>query len=213
MNHEGWGREQGLSKSPGGQADGAASGFLDDGEVSLCSMTMGSELFGIDTGKVREVLGRSTVRSVAEAMGGTTPATHGMGSAPANLRPVPLAPSYIAGVIPYRGEVLTTLSLRALLGRKDPGTGGCVMVLDDKETGELLGLMVDNVGRVVTVKEAMLEANPRTLDARSRALFAGAYKMTGSLIVRIDPARLHPSRLAATGIFGAVSGGGPSCAR
>ena len=35
---------------------------------------------------------------------------------------VPLAPAYIAGVMPYRGEVLTTVSLRALLGMED-GSG------------------------------------------------------------------------------------------
>jgi purine-binding chemotaxis protein CheW len=116
---------------------------------------------------------------------------------------VPLSPAYVAGVIPYRGEVLTTLSLRALLGGAQGMPGGCVLVLDDEETGELLGLMVDAVSGVVTVRESMLEANPCTLSARSKALFGGVYKMSAGLMVRIDPRRLSPGRLAATGLFDA----------
>ncbi len=51
--------------------------------------------FGIDTRKIREVLGER------------------------DLQRVPMAPAFIAGVVPYRGEVLTTVNLRALLGLGD----------------------------------------------------------------------------------------------
>ena len=86
-----------------------------------------------------------------------------------------MAPSFIAGMMPYRGEVLTTLSLRSLLGRKERRSTGSVLVLDDGGTNERLGLMVDAVCGVVTVQrtEAM-RANPSTLDARSQALFDGS---------------------------------------
>jgi purine-binding chemotaxis protein CheW len=165
------------------------NGLVGEGEISLCSMSLGRELFGIDTSKVREVLG------------------------PSLLRTVPLSPGYIAGIIPYRGDVLTTLSFRALLGRPESSCAGCVLVLDDEESGERLGLMVDGVGGVVTVRKDTLEANPSTLDARSKALFDGAYKMTAGLIVRIDPQRLRPGLLAATGLFVDGLRGDGVCAR
>ena len=181
----------------------ARVGLLEEGEVSLCSMSMGGRLFGIDTAKVREVLGRSDRGMRLGQQGGQ----HQMGSgARSDLRKVPLAPSFIAGVIPYRGEVLTTLSLQALLGGGAERPGGCVLVLDFDGTSERLGLMVDEVGGVVTVKKSTLEENPCTLDARSKALFDGAYKLPSALIVRIDPQRLHPGRLAATGLFSGVQG-------
>ncbi len=63
-----------------------------DEMVSMCSLTAGDEVFGIDTMRVREVLGMRVVQKI------------------------PLAPGYITGVIPNRGSVLTTVSLRALLG-------------------------------------------------------------------------------------------------
>jgi len=148
--------------------------------VSLCSLRAGSGLFGIDTRQIREVLGKTTPQRV------------------------PLAPDYIAGVVPYRGEVLTTVSLRALLGLERWTGVNCVLVLDDEENERGFGLMVDGVGGVVTLGRDALETNPGALDARSEALFDGACRMPSGLIVRLDPGRLRPSRLAESGLFGAA---------
>lgn len=150
--------------------------------VSLCSMFAGSESFGIDTRKIREVLGKR------------------------ELQRVPLAPSMIAGVVPYRGEVLTTVNFRALLGMSDYSETCCVLVLDDDDGGERFGLAVDEVGGVVTVNRKMLEANPTTLDPRCKWLFDGAYKMQTGLLVQLDPQKLRPSRLTETGFFKQTNG-------
>ena len=186
------------------EAEGLQALLAAEAEVSLCSIRMGEELFGIATSQVREVLGRAD-RGSGRMATGVVQARH-------DLRRVPLAPAYVAGVIPYRGEVLTTLSLRALLGGGQESAGGCVLVLDDEETGELLGLMVDAVSGVVTVAESMREPNPCTLSARGKALFDGVYKMPSGLMVRIDPKRLSPGRLSATGLFDTDERGAP-CAR
>ncbi len=154
----------------------------EDDTVSLCSMFAGGESFGIDTCKIREVLGKR------------------------ELQRVPLAPALIAGVVPYRGEVLTTVNFRALLGMEEYAGTGCVLVLDDDDGGERFGLVVDEVGGVVTVKRKMLEANPTTLEARCKWLFDGAYKMQTGLLVQLDPQKLRPSRLTETGLFKQVNG-------
>ena len=145
--------------------------------VSLCSMFAGSESFGIDTRKIREVLGKR------------------------ELQRVPLAPMFVGGVVPYRGEVLTTVNFRAVLGMEAYPGMSCVLVLDDDDGAERFGLMVDAVGGVVTVSRKMLEANPSTLEARSKWLFDGAYKMQTGLMVQLDPQKLRPSRLAESGLF------------
>ena len=156
----------------------SSTGALRGEAVSICSLRAGTGLFGIDTRQIREVLGATAPQRV------------------------PLAPGYIAGVVPYRGEVLTTVSFRALLGL-ERGTGAnCVLVLDDEETEEHFGLMVDGVGGVLMMEQDALEANPSALDARSLALFDGAYRMQTGLVVRLDPQRLRPSRLAQSGLFG-----------
>lgn len=145
--------------------------------VSLCSMFAGEESFGIDTRKIREVLGKR------------------------ELQRVPMAPAYIGGVVPYRGEVLTTVNFRALLGMAEHSTVSCVLVLEDDEGAERFGLAVDEVGGVVTVNRRMLEVNPSTLETRAKWLFDGAYKMQTGLMVQLDPKKLRPSRLAETGLF------------
>lgn len=150
--------------------------------VSLCSMFAGSESYGIDTRKIREVLGKR------------------------ELQRVPLAPAMIAGVVPYRGEVLTTVNFRALLGMNEHSETGCVLVLDDDDGGERFGLVVDEVGGVVTVNRKTLEANPTTLEAKCKWLFDGAYKMQTGLLVQLDPQKLRPSRLTETGFFKQTNG-------
>jgi purine-binding chemotaxis protein CheW len=159
--------------------------------VSLCSLYAGSESFGIDTRKIREVLGER------------------------ELQRVPMSPTFIAGVVPYRGEVLTTVNLRALLGMEAHGGRCCVLVMEDDDVAERFGLVVDAVGGVVTVSRQMLEANPCTLEARGKWLFDGAYKMESGLMVRLDPQKLSPSRLSETGLFRAGVNGGtdasPDC--
>ncbi len=151
--------------------------------VSLCSIHAGSESFGIDTRKIREVLGQREPQHV------------------------PMSPPFVAGVVPYRGEVLTTVNLRALLGMKAHTGGCCVLVMEDEEVAERFGLVVDGVGGVVTVSERMLEENPCTLEARGRWLFDGAYKIEAGLMMRLDPRRLCPSRLSETGLFRKITNG------
>jgi purine-binding chemotaxis protein CheW len=152
--------------------------FGDRGDnVSLCSLRAGSGLFGIDTRQIREILGK------------TVP------------QPVPLAPPYVAGIVPYRGEALTTLSLRALLGLDPSPAANCVLVLDDHEAGEFFGLIVDTVGGVVAIARDTVQPTPSTLDARSLALFDGAVEMDHGLMVLLDPARLSPTCLAKSGLF------------
>jgi purine-binding chemotaxis protein CheW len=149
----------------------------EDDSISLCSMFAGNESFGIDTSKIREVLGKR------------------------ELERIPMAPAFVAGVVPYRGDVLTTVSFRALLGLPESSEAGCVLVLDDDEGQERFGLTVDSVGGVVTVSRRMLEANPCTLESRGKWLFDGAYKMATGLMVQLDPQKLRPSRLAESGMF------------
>ena len=152
--------------------------------VSLCSMFVGGQSFGIDTRRIGEVLGGR------------------------DLQRVPMAPAFIGGVVPYRGEVLTTVNFRALLGVKEKSETNCVLVLEDEDASQRFGLVVDAVGGVVTVSRKMFEANPSTLDARGMWLFDGAYKMPSGLMVQLDPQRLRPLRLAEAGMFRENGSGG-----
>jgi len=138
--------------------------------LEMCSVRIGQTLFGIP------------ITHILEIVGGTQP------------QRVPLAPEFVGGLVHYRGDVLTTVSLRQLLGL--PNREGRQDILVLESTGGCFGLLVDSVVEVLTVSSADHEPNPSILDERRRALFAGAYKLSEGLLVMLDPERLDPLRLA-----------------
>jgi purine-binding chemotaxis protein CheW len=135
----------------------------------MCSVRLGSTLFGVP------------ITHILEIVGGARP------------QPVPLAPQFVGGLVHYRGDVLTTVSLRHLL--QLPPRDGPQDILVLESTGGCFGLLVDSVGEVLTVSSVDYEPNPSILDERRRALFVGAYKLKDSLLVMLDPERLDPVRL------------------
>jgi purine-binding chemotaxis protein CheW len=147
--------------------------------LEMCSVRVGQTLFGIPITHILEIVG--------------------------NTRPqnVPLAAEFVGGLVHYRGDVLTTVSLRQLLGmpvQNSDGKAGKeghhdILVLES--SGGCFGLLVDSVGEVLTVSAADHEPNPSTLDDRRSALFAGAYKLRQGLLVMLDPERLDPMHLGA----------------
>jgi purine-binding chemotaxis protein CheW len=137
--------------------------------AEMCSVRVAQTLFGVPITHILEIVGS------------------------ARPQPVPLAPSFVGGLVHYRGDVLTTVSMRHLL--RLPPKDGPQDVLVLESSGGCFGLLVDSVGEVLTVSSADYEPNPSILDERRRGLFAGAYKLKDSLLVMLDPERLDPMRL------------------
>jgi len=136
----------------------------------VCSVQVGDTLYGIPIAHVLEILGK--------------PAT----------QPVPLAPYFVGGLVHYRGEVLTAVSLRRLLGMEPAKAPEDVLVFETAEG--LFGLFVDSVGEVLHVSSAEHEPNPATLESRRQALYTGAWKLKDRLLVGLEPERLEPMHLA-----------------
>ena len=137
--------------------------------VEVCSVRVGATLFGIPIQHILEIVGS------------------------ARPQPIPLAPGFVGGLVHYRGDVLTTVSLRYLLDLPPLDRAQDVLVLES--AGGCFGLQVDSVGEVLTVSAVDHEPNPSILDARRQALLAGAYKLKSGLLVMLDPERLDPARL------------------
>jgi purine-binding chemotaxis protein CheW len=139
--------------------------------VEMCTVRLGNTVFGVPITHILEIVGA------------------------ARPRPVPLAPVFVGGLVHYRGDVLTTVSLRQLLDMPPKDGPQDILVLES--SGGCFGLLVDSVGEVLTVSSADHEPNPSILDGRRRALFAGAYKLKDSLLVMLNPEQLDPMRLGA----------------
>ena len=139
--------------------------------AEVCSVRLGKTLFGVPITHILEIVGAS------------------------QPQPVPLAPGYVGGLVHYRGDVLTTVSLRRLLDL--PPHEGTQDILVLESAGGNFGLLVDSVGEVLTVSATDYEPNPSILDERRRNLLAGAYKLKDGLLVMLDPDRLDPVHLGA----------------
>ena len=137
--------------------------------VEVCSVRVGTTLFGIPIQHILEIVGS------------------------ARPQPIPLAPGFVGGLIHYRGDVLTTVSLRYLLDLPPLDGAQDVLVLES-EAG-CFGLQVDSVGEVLSVSGIDYEPNPSILNERRRTLLAGAYKLKESLLIMLDPERLDPAQL------------------
>jgi purine-binding chemotaxis protein CheW len=149
---------------------------IEDG-IEMCSVRVGETLFGVPIMRILEIL--------------DGPAT----------RPVPLAPAHIGGLVHYRGEILTTVSLRSLLGLPPHAEPSDLLVFEGRDgegRDDYFGLLVDAVGEVLTVTLEEFEPNPSTLDDSRKALFAGAYKLDNGLLIMLDPASFDPMQLFQT---------------
>ncbi len=110
----------------------------------VCSVRLAETWFGVPITHILEIVGS------------------------ARPQPVPLAPAYVGGLVHYRGDVLTTVSLRHLLGLPPKDGHQDILVLES--AGGCFGLLVDSVGEVLTVSSADHEPNPSILDQRRKAL-------------------------------------------
>jgi len=138
--------------------------------TEVCSVRVGAGLFGLP------------ITHILEIVAGTRP------------EPVPLAPAFVGGLVHYRGDVLTTVSLRRVLDL--PSREGSQDMLVVESAGGCFAVLVDSVGEVLTVCPAEFEANPSTLSEQRRMLFTGACKLKDGLMIMLDPERLDPMLLA-----------------
>lgn len=139
----------------------------------VCSVRLGERMLGIP------------IRPILEIVGGVRP------------QPVPLAREFVGGLVHYRGDVLTTVSLRHLFDM--PPTDRVQDLLVMEGTGGCFGLLVDKVLEVTQVQECDYEPNPSTLMGSRMGLIDGAYKLKQGLMVMLDPDRLDPLKLAQAG--------------
>ncbi len=135
----------------------------------VCSVHIGDELFAVRLTDVVEV----TANTV--------------------LRDCPLSPAYVAGLMQYRGDVLTVVCLRTLL-EMQPCSGAENVVVMNSEHG-LFALLVDRIGEVLAVDADSYEPVPATVETQRQELFSGTFQLEHRLLTLLNIQRLEPSAL------------------
>ena len=103
-----------------------------------------------------------------------------------SVTPVPLAPPQVQGFLNLRGQIVTAVSLRAVLGlppRVEASPHMNVVVQRDEE---LFSLIVDEVGDVLEVGDQEVEPTPETLDPLWKTRSLGVIRLEQGLLVVLD---------------------------
>lgn len=98
---------------------------------------------------------------------------------------VPLADAEVAGLINLRGQIVTAIDLRKVMGlgaRNEKLPMNIVVRSDDGP----LSLLVDEIGDVVEVEKESFEDPPETLEVSFRHLIKGVYKLQEKLMLVLD---------------------------
>jgi purine-binding chemotaxis protein CheW len=134
---------------------------VDQGTELLTTFYIGSECYGVEVLKVQEVTG--------------TPV----------IVPVPLAPVFVRGLINLRGQLATALGLRELFGENLSGKKEEMSVVCRLE-GNLVSLIVDQIGDVVEIEAKHFEPTPANIPPLLRKFIKGIYKLDGTLLSILD---------------------------
>ncbi|MFT4745148.1 MAG: purine-binding chemotaxis protein CheW [Nitriliruptoraceae bacterium] len=134
--------------------------------TQLCTLVVGSALFGVDVLRVQEV-----IRS--------QPMTN-----------VPRAHPAVGGLINLRGQIVTAIDLRARLGLPSSTAPEPLMHVVVRTDEGAVSFLVDDVGDVIELASLKRERAPDTLAPHMRELITAVYKLDDALLLQLDADRL-----------------------
>lgn len=134
--------------------------------IQYVTVVIGGQLFGLPISRVHDVF------------------------MPESITRVPLSNPQIAGVLNLRGRIVTAIDMRRRLHLPDRADGTQAMAVGIEHKGESYGLLIDNVGEVLTLVTAGREPNPVNLDMRWALVSGGVHRLNGQLMVILDVDRV-----------------------
>lgn len=103
---------------------------------------------------------------------------------------VPLAPPVIVGLMSLRGQIVVGIDLRCRLEMGPRTDDRNPMNIVVRTEDGAVSLLVDEIGDVLTVDDALFEPVPETLAGVARELTQGAYKLEDRLLLILDTSKV-----------------------
>jgi len=130
------------------------------------TFNLGSEEYGIEILKVREIIGLM------------------------NITAVPCTPNYVRGVINLRGKVISVVNLRTKFGMEsaEDTEETCIIVMDVSRNGDMLqiGILVDSVSEVLDISKEDIEDTPSFGTNLDTDFILGMAKSKGSVKILLN---------------------------
>lgn len=128
----------------------------------LISFTVGSEEYGLELFRVKEVIRVPRITWL------------------------PKAPRFVKGIISLRGQVIPIVDLREKFGLPPAEQTGSTRIIVVEMNGRSVGVVVDATSQVVRVPTADIEAGPPVMGRTAGEYITGVAKRDEELIVLID---------------------------
>jgi purine-binding chemotaxis protein CheW len=103
-----------------------------------------------------------------------------------DVTPLPHVPSFVLGVVNLRGNVVTVVDLRTILGVKASDTGRRSHNVIIRFEGERIGLAVDRIADVVHAPVDAIDTLPANFDSIDARFLQGVYAMENELLLILD---------------------------
>lgn len=123
------------------------------------------------------------------------------------ITPVPLSPAVLPGIINLRGQILTTIDLKARLELAGNDSTSQPMMIVVRTREGPMNLIVDKIGSVLEVDANEFEKPTETLKPGVRAVTSHVCKLEGYLLLVLDTEKIIqlPEVKALPGDPGAVA--------
>lgn len=105
-----------------------------------------------------------------------------------SLTPVPHAPAWVRGVMNLRGEVITVLDLRAILGLGAAECSARTRNVIVQAHGERIGLLVDRISDVIQAPAEELLPPPANVAGADGRYVKAVFRLAGELMIVLDVA-------------------------
>ncbi len=109
---------------------------------------------------------------------------------PSKITPVPFVKEWVAGIVKFRGNVISVMDLEVLfkLPRTDLHQGGCLVVVEDGRA--TTGLWVENSIETREVPADSLEPGAPGLDAEKRKWVEAQTNLNGRIVTLLNLRKL-----------------------
>lgn len=131
-------------------------------EIQLATFAVGDLLVGLEIGRIQEI------------------------NRQLDVTPVPKAPGFVRGVINLRGEVVTIIDPRTILGLPPATITRTSRNLVIQSEGELIGMMVDRIADILTICSSTIAASPANIQGVDGRFFKGVYTTEREIVVLLD---------------------------
>lgn len=133
-----------------------------DGSIQLVSFRLGAEEYGIEIGKVREII----------LVGGITQ--------------VPRTPNYVKGLINLRSSVIPIIDLKLRFGMSESVRTEETRIIVVSVSQRTIGIVVDSVNEVLRVPTENIAPPPLSVAGLGHDYLTGIAKINERLLILLD---------------------------